>query len=91
VIATNKAKTLITGGAGFIGSHLVDALMTQVTNVHVFDNLSSGKLQNIKRWLNNPDFKFTHADILNQGSVCNAIENCFTVFHLAANPEARVG
>ncbi|PIU58929.1 hypothetical protein COS86_06950 [Candidatus Bathyarchaeota archaeon CG07_land_8_20_14_0_80_47_9] len=58
-------KTLVTAGAGFIGSHLVDAIITQGAHVCVFDNLSSGTLQNIKHWLNNPNLTFVEGDLLN--------------------------
>ena len=56
---------LVTGGAGFIGSHLVDALITNGKNVSVFDNLSSGTPQNIKQWLDNPNLTFIKGDLLN--------------------------
>ena len=46
-------SVLVTGGVGFIGSHLVDNIITQDTHVTVFDNLTSGTLQNIKQWLDN--------------------------------------
>jgi len=57
--------TLVTGGAGFIGSHLVDALISNRNNVSVFDNLSSGTLQKIKQWLDSPNFTFIKGDLLN--------------------------
>jgi nucleoside-diphosphate-sugar epimerase len=54
---------LIIGGAGFIGSHLVDALMVRGEEVCVFDNLSTGSLENIRHWLDSPDFTFIKGDL----------------------------
>jgi len=85
-------KVLVTGGAGFIGSHLVDALMTEGVKVCVFDNLTSGTLRNIKPWLNNPNFTFIKGDLLNPSDLEKLTNNHYElVFHLAANPEVRVG
>jgi len=87
-----EMKKLITGGAGFIGSHLVDILMTHGTNIHVFDNLSSRTLKNIERWLNNPNFTFIKGDLLNPSDIKKLEQKHYDlVFHLAANPEVRVG
>ncbi len=82
---------LVTGGAGFIGSHLVDALMISGGKVRVIDNLSSGKLDNIKRWVENPSFEFIKGDLLNNDDLKRAAKDCEVVFHLAANPEVRLG
>lgn len=84
-------KVFITGGAGFIGSHLVDRLCEMGKEVVVFDNLSSGVIENIKKWLNTPNFKFIHGDLLSPKEVVKYISECDSVFHLAANPEVRVG
>ena len=85
-------KVLVTGGAGFIGSHLVDVLITQGANVCVFDNLTAGTLENIKQWLNNPNLTFIKGDLLNASDLTKLKNNHYkTVFHLAANPEVRVG
>jgi UDP-glucose 4-epimerase len=80
---------LVTGGAGFIGSHLVDFLMERGEAVHVLDNLSSGDLSNIDRWVKHPDFGFYNGDLRNAGDILPALEGCETVYHLAANPEVR--
>ena len=86
-----RTNSLITGGVGFIGSHLVDALMSLgETEVHVFDNLSGGRLKNIKWWLDHKKFKFIGGDLLNASEVTKAVEGCEIVYHLAANPEVRV-
>jgi UDP-glucose 4-epimerase len=84
-------KVLVTGGAGFIGSHLVDALMSGKANVHVFDNLSSGSIENIKQWLKSPNFTLIKGDLLNPSDMEKLRLNCYDfIFHLAANPEVRV-
>ncbi|MEM2995817.1 MAG: NAD-dependent epimerase/dehydratase family protein, partial [Candidatus Bathyarchaeia archaeon] len=79
------------GGAGFIGSHLVDRLCESGNSVIVVDNLSSGKLENLKRWLKNQNFNFIREDLLKPKGIFNFLPECETVFHLAANPEVRVG
>ncbi|MEM2341634.1 MAG: NAD-dependent epimerase/dehydratase family protein [Candidatus Bathyarchaeia archaeon] len=85
------SKVLVTGGAGFIGSHLVDVLMNRGLKVTVLDNLSSGRLNNISSWLKSPRFKFIKGDMLNLADVKKALNGCEIVFHLAANPNVRVG
>ena len=85
------SKVLVTGGAGFIGSHLVDRLMIDGQNVTVFDNLSNGSLKNLERWLGNKRFSFIKGDLKKPGDVEKAVEDIELVFHLAANPEVRVG
>lgn len=83
-------RALVTGGAGFIGSNLVDALMEQGHQVKVVDNLSSGTSDNLKRWLSNPRFSFENSDLLSP-LVSGLFENCDIVYHLAANPDVRIG
>ncbi len=85
-----EKQVLVTGGAGFIGSYLVDALMKQNGSVCVLDNLSSGNLKNINQWLGNSGFKFQKGDLLNREDAEKAVEDCEVVFHLAANPEVRL-
>ncbi len=81
--------SLITGGAGFIGSHLVDFLMKSGETVRVLDNLSAGDLSNLSLWLSSPKMKVFQGDVLDKEIVFEALEGCDTVFHLAANPEVR--
>jgi len=81
---------LVTGGAGFIGSSLVDALMSRGAEVHVLDNLSSGSLENLEQWSTHPSLKFIRGDLLDQAETNRAVQSCETVFHLAANPEVRL-
>jgi len=85
------SRILVTGGAGFIGSHLVDRLMMGGQNVTVFDNLSNGSLENLDRWLENEHFRFIKGDLKKPGDVGEAVKGIELVFHLAANPEVRVG
>ncbi len=85
-------KILVTGGAGFIGSHLVDALIPKGANVSVLDNITGGTLQNIKQWYGNPNFNFIKGDLVNSADLAKIEKTRFeTVFHFAANPEVRIG
>jgi UDP-glucose 4-epimerase len=84
------SRILVTGGAGFIGSHLVDRLMEQNAFVRVVDNLSSGKEENIKKHMTKSNFGFLNGDLKDVTVVEEALEGVEMVFHLAANPEVRV-
>jgi len=84
-------KSSVTGGAGFIGSHLVDSLMKQGGTLTILDNLSTGFKDNIAPWIGHPNFTFMLGDCLNRRDIRRAMKNCELVFHLAANPEVRVG
>jgi len=77
-------KILVTGGAGYIGSHLVDALMTQGHELYVVDNLSTGKIDNIRHLLENEHFHFVNDSILNESQVERIIEQVDLIYHLAA-------
>jgi len=83
-------KYFITGGAGFIGSHLVDRLISTGA-VTVYDNLSSGKRQFISQHLDNPNFNFIQADILDREQLSTAIKGSDVVFHMSFNPDVRLG
>lgn len=72
-------RTLVTGGAGFIGSHLVDALVERGDDVVVLDNLATGRAQNVTR-----DAKFVEGDVSQPDDVMEAIAGCEVVFHQAA-------
>jgi UDP-glucose 4-epimerase len=75
---------LITGGAGFIGSHLVDHYLNLNKKVIAVDNLTTGKFDNISMHLNNPNFKFYQSDLLNFSDLMSMIENCELVYNMAA-------
>jgi UDP-glucose 4-epimerase len=85
-------RVVVTGGAGFIGSSLVTALMhSQDYEVAVLDNLSRGDLLDISYWTDYPNFKFKKADLLDPSSIKKIIDSSDIVFHLAANPEVKLG
>ena len=84
-------KAFVTGGAGFIGSHLVDSLIENGHSVTVYDNLSSGNKQFIQHHLHQQNFTFINADLLNLKRVKKEIQDHDIVFHLAANPHVRLG
>ncbi len=77
-------KYLVTGGAGFIGSHLCDALIKRGDSVHVLDNLSTGNKKNIEHLLDNPKFTLTEGSILDVHIVEKSVASVDHVVHLAA-------
>ncbi len=77
-------KILITGGAGFIGSHLAEKLLSQGHKVHVIDNLSTGRLENIAHLKSNPNFSITIGTILNYDLMDELINGCDQIYHMAA-------
>jgi len=85
-----KRQALITGGAGFIGSHLVDRLVINGWKVRVVDNLSSGRLENLIQHKGNPDVEVVVGDLKDPETCLRAVEGVDAVFHFAANPEVRV-
>ena len=84
-------KYFISGGAGFIGGHLVDRLVANGSSVTVYDNLSSGKEKHIQHHFGNANFNFIKADLADTKTLNQAIKGHDFVFHLAANPDAREG
>jgi UDP-glucose 4-epimerase len=91
LLGNSAVKCFVTGGAGFIGSHLVDRLMAEGNCVTVFDNFSVGKMEFIKQHIKNKKFKLIQADLLDLAILKKSIIGHDVVFHLAANPEARLG
>jgi UDP-glucose 4-epimerase len=75
---------LITGAAGFIGSHLTDLLLQSNQKVIGLDNLSTGSLGNLEQALENPKFSFIQGSVLDSLILDEAVQNCDYVFHLAA-------
>ena len=82
---------LVTGGAGFIGSHLVDALAEQGKEVRVLDNFSSGREEFLSHHEGSGAVEGCRGDLLDRDAVIAAMEGIETVHHLAANPDIRLG
>ena len=77
-------RALITGGAGFIGSHLSERLLKSGYRVTIIDNLSTGRLQNIQHLASNPSFSYAIEDIRNIHVIDRLVSECDIIFHLAA-------
>ena len=78
-------KALITGGAGFIGSNLVELLVKEGHEVRVFDNLSSGHIENISEYINDKDIEYIGGDVRDADALCRAMKNIDVVYHMAAS------
>ena len=78
-------KVLVTGGAGFIGSNIVKLLISKGHDVTVLDNLSSGYIENIKKWIESDSISFINGDIREKESAEAATKDQDVVFHLAAS------
>lgn len=84
-------KTFVTGGAGFIGSNLVDRLLAIGHSVVVFDNLSTGQVRFLERALQSSACHLVEGDLLDPEQLTAAMRDCEFVFHLAANADVRFG
>lgn len=83
-------RILITGGAGFIGSHLAERLLEKGDEVYVIDNFSTGRLDNIQHLLSGSKFHLTVGTILNEKTVEPLVQTCDRIFHLAAAVGVRL-
>ncbi len=83
-------RVLITGGAGFIGSHLADSYLQRGCEVYVIDDLSTGKIENIQHLKGNPKFHYTIESVHNQPVTAELVDQCDVVFHLAAAVGVRL-
>ena len=77
-------RVLITGGAGFVGSHLAEALLDRGDAVFVIDNLSTGSIDNVVHLKGNPRFHYTIDSVANEPVLAELIDRCDIVVHLAA-------
>ena len=82
-------RVLVTGGASFIGSHLVDALVERGAKVRVVDNLSSGRLENIKKHIEEGKIEFLGENLVDPAVISHAMAGMEIVFHLAADHGGR--
>lgn len=80
----NNARVLVTGGAGFIGSNIIEKLLNQNNIVFCFDNLETGKYKNIERFVDNKSFIFLNEDIRDKQACLKACQNIDIVLHQAA-------
>lgn len=81
---------LVTGGAGFIGSHLVGRLLLD-NEVTVLDNFSSGRMEFLAPYRDNPDFHLLTGDLMDPEMLDKAVSGKDFIFHLAANPDVKLG
>jgi UDP-glucose 4-epimerase len=86
-----KGVHVITGGAGFIGSHLSEVLLEQSQTVVVIDNMSNGQAEWLQSIRSQPGFRFCNADVRDTTAVCEVIRGANIVWHLAANTNMVVG
>ncbi len=84
-------KYLVTGGAGFIGSHIVDKLLSEGHKVRIYDNFSTGRMLFIKHNLEKRNFELVKADLSNIKKLNRAMEDINFVFHLAAHADVKSG
>jgi UDP-glucose 4-epimerase len=82
-------KILITGGAGFIGSHLADKLLDDNHTIYVIDNLSTGSIENIKHNFINAKYHFIQKDIMDYETLYEYCKKCDLIFHLASSVGVR--
>jgi UDP-glucose 4-epimerase len=83
-------KALITGGAGFVGSHLAEALVARGDEVFVLDNLSTGSIENIEHLKKDPRFRYAIDSVMNEPVAAELVDRVDVVFHLAAAVGVRL-
>ncbi len=87
----NIYRAFVTGGAGFIGSHIVDRLVQHGVDVVVYDNFSTGQPEFLSQHTGNRQVKVIHADVLDSRALTKEMAGCDFVFHLQANADVRGG
>ncbi|MCH6560137.1 NAD-dependent epimerase/dehydratase family protein [candidate division KSB1 bacterium] len=84
-------RALVTGGAGFIGSHLVDRLLSEGHDVVAYDNFSTGQERFLDQALDRPRFHLVRGDVLDRATLGAAVSGVDIVFHFAASADVRFG
>jgi len=84
-------RVLVSGAAGFIGSHMVDRLLSAGHSVTGIDNLSTGQMRFLESAISHPQFTFRQADLLDRKNLAQAMEGAELVVHFAANADVRFG
>jgi UDP-glucose 4-epimerase len=87
ILGNAVKRVFLTGGAGFIGSHVADLLVGQGYGVTVYDNLSNGRREFIQHNIGKPNFRFVEADVLDADKLLAAMQGHDLVWHLAANTD----
>ncbi|MEI7643546.1 MAG: GDP-mannose 4,6-dehydratase [Chloroflexales bacterium] len=82
--SNRSTRYLITGGMGFIGSHLAETLLSRGHQVTIIDNLSTGRFQNIEHLVNHPGFQFAVDNITSEVVIDRLVSECDVIYHLAA-------
>jgi UDP-glucose 4-epimerase len=85
-----KGSVLVTGGAGFIGSHLAELLLDEEWTVYVLDDLSTGSIENVHHLQDNPRFHLVVESVLSPAVVNELVYKCDLVYHLAAAVGVRL-
>ena len=83
-------RILITGGAGFIGSHLSDAYIERGDEIYIIDDLSTGTIENIQHLKGHPRFHYTIDTVHNVPVTAELVDQCDVIFHLAAAVGGRI-
>lgn len=84
LLGARKFRALITGGAGFLGSHLAEALLKAGHSVVILDDLSTGNIQNIRGYRELRGFQYLIDSVANRSLLAELVDDCDIVFHLAA-------
>ncbi len=87
LLGPSVKRVFLTGGAGFIGSHVADLLVGQGYDVTVYDNLANGRREFIQHHIGKPNFRFVEADVLEADKLLAAMQGHDLVWHLAANTD----
>jgi len=89
--STFPRHAIVTGGAGFIGSHVVDTLVARGARVTVFDDFSTGQRANLEHHAGSSQVRLIEADVLDRAAIDVAVQGCDAVFHFQANADVRGG